>query len=379
MSLSIDNIINVVTRITPGGIGLANFGSAVAFVPQSDSDSGTFPVGFFDVTQVSEIDPDFLSTSETVKIANAWFGVIPKPSALTFYVYDDAGIDATAVTAFLNAARNLRYWYWTIMDNAIQIVPALIGAAATWVEASGDSFLAYSSIDVDVADSSETTDQASVFNGLGLRRVNTFWNSSNTYGAVSEAALLATVNFSAADSVIDTNFKVLTGLTADDVTADNVLAFNNKNVTYYPEIDLKGQTIQGRVINSMSHSSFNEATFEVFSIDALVNSVQVELFNVLDRALSKVPQTPAGQELLLRGARQGCERFITNGFLGPRNYVDPDDGIEKTSRGYEILTKPEDILTISDADRNAFKSAPIRIRTFPAGSVRVVDVTIDVE
>ena len=56
----------------------------------------------------------------------------------------------------------------------------------------------------------------------------------------------------------------------------------------------------------------------------------------------------------------------------------PDDGLEKYTVGYEILTKPEDILDLSDADRDARKSAAIRIRIFRAGAIHSVPVDISV-
>jgi len=72
------------------------------------------------------------------------------------------------------------------------------------------------------------------------------------------------------------------------------------------------------------------------------------------------------------------EQYIANGYLGPRNYVDPDDGEEKYTIGFEILTKPEDILDITPEDRNARKAAPIRIRLFRAGAIHIVDVDLDI-
>ena len=70
--------------------------------------------------------------------------------------------------------------------------------------------------------------------------------------------------------------------------------------------------------------------------------------------------------------------FRSNGYLGPRNYTDPDDGVEKFTAGYEIMTKPEDILDLTDSERGERKSAPIRIRVFRAGAVHLADINIDV-
>ena len=51
---------------------------------------------------------------------------------------------------------------------------------------------------------------------------------------------------------------------------------------------------------------------------------------------------------------------------------------KKQTVGFEVLTQPEDILTLSDANRAARQSAPIRMRIFKAGAIHHVEVTVDV-
>ena len=69
---------------------------------------------------------------------------------------------------------------------------------------------------------------------------------------------------------------------------------------------------------------------------------------------------------------------MNNGYLGPRNYIDPDDGVLKFTEGYEILTQPTDILNLTDPDRAARKSAPLKIRIFRKGAIHQVPVDINV-
>ena len=82
--------------------------------------------------------------------------------------------------------------------------------------------------------------------------------------------------------------------------------------------------------------------------------------------------------MVLAAAKAVGEQYIANGFLGERTYTDPDDAQEKTTNGYEILSKPEDILKLSDSDRNARKCAPVNVRIFRAGAIHAVDITVDV-
>lgn len=114
------------------------------------------------------------------------------------------------------------------------------------------------------------------------------------------------------------------------------------------------------------------------NLDACINFLTTALYNTLGGQATKLAQTPQGQAVLIGSARAAMQTFVNNGYLGPRNYIDPDDGLTKYTAGFEILTKPEDILNLSTADRNARKSAPLRIRLFRAGAVHVVDVSLDV-
>ena len=114
------------------------------------------------------------------------------------------------------------------------------------------------------------------------------------------------------------------------------------------------------------------------NLDAFVNFLRVGLYNALANQTTKLPQTPVGQAVLIGAAKRICEQFVRNNYLGPRNYTDPDTGLDAYTVGYEILTKAEDILDLSDADRDTRLAAPIRVRVFRSGAIHAVDVSVDV-
>ncbi|MCY1458009.1 hypothetical protein D9M71_753530 [compost metagenome] len=144
-------------------------------------------------------------------------------------------------------------------------------------------------------------------------------------------------------------------------------------------VETGGEKDMGRVINSKTTSSFGEYIDDVFNLDAFVNFERVALYNALTKVPTKVRQTPPGQQTLINAACQVGEKFIGNGYLGDREYTDDQTGEEKLSRGYECLTKAEDILLISDAERGARGAAPIVMRIFRAGAIHAVDLTANVE
>jgi hypothetical protein len=190
----------------------------------------------------------------------------------------------------------------------------------------------------------------------------------------------AAVNYSADLSTITGEFKKSPGVTAEDLTdtAYSNMILPTTNAVFYTVVDNQGSVDVGRWLNTKTHSAFGEFIDDVVNLDAMVNYLTTALYNALANTPTKLQQTPVGQAVLLGTCRQVCQQFIANGYLGPRNYIDPDDGVEKYTIGFEILTKPEDILDLSEADRNARKSAPIRIRIFRAGAIHMVQVDVDV-
>ena len=149
-------------------------------------------------------------------------------------------------------------------------------------------------------------------------------------------------------------------------------------MTFYSVVDLQGSNDMGRWLNTWTHSTYGEWIDDVVNLDAFINAIQVGIYNMIANQTTKLLQTTIGQAMVIAAARAVCEQYISNGFLGERNYTDPDDAQEKYTRGFEILTRPEDILSLSTSDRANRKCAPVRIRVFRAGAIHTADIDIDV-
>ena len=133
-----------------------------------------------------------------------------------------------------------------------------------------------------------------------------------------------------------------------------------------------------RVINAKTHSSYGEYGDDVINLDAFINALKVSLYNLIVNQTKKLGQTSRGQAAVNSTARTVCQTYVSNGYLGEQNYTDPDDGVDKYTPGFEILTDPSEILDLSDSDRDARKSATVRIRIFRAGAIENVPVDIEV-
>ena len=379
MSYDINNIVPINLRISPQGLGYANFGSATLFAPESE-----LPVDF-DVdtrrvyTSLTDLSVDFASTTETYKAASKWLGGTPSMSSLTVWATND--LDADWPTT-LNKARNEFWWFFTFVTATVYASVADATAIAGWAN-DNESFFMNCQTGVNataIRDINDDTDIATVFTTNGYRYAATMAHATDAYAGISLCKLFAKVNYSATNSTITGEGKVLSGVAGEDLTGTAYAAMKlpTKKCQFYTQVENKGSVDAGRVINSWSHSSFGEYMDDVINLSAFINGIGVELYNAVFNQPTKLGQTPAGQSVLIGTAKAFCELYIANGYLGPRNYIDPDDGQTKFTVGYEILTKPEDILNLTDPDRDARKSAPLRIRLFRAGAIHVAPVDIDV-
>lgn len=379
MSYPASNIIRINARISPAGLGNANFASAMLFAPQLELPVGFAPDTYRTYFTLVALSEDFADTTETYKAAQRWLGGTPATRELK--VYGVATADATRA-ATLNKARNQLWWYWTMWTAPILAVKADVLAIAQWCEDNTSMFIdnqTGASV-VEIRDPSDVDDIATQLTTAGFRHVYTAAHATDAYSGSALAKHFAAVNYSADRSTITGEFKKSPGVPAESLsgTAYTAMQSATKKATFYTVVDNQGSIDSGRWLNTTTHSTYGEFIDDVVNLDACVNFLTTALYNAVANQTTKLQQTPVGQAVLIGAARATMQQFINNGYLGPRNYIDPDDGIEKYTAGFEILTKPEDILDLSEADRNARKSAPLRIRLFRAGAVHLVDVDLDV-
>lgn len=379
MSYSVDNIIRINTRISPQGIAFANFAAAVLFAPESELPVGFLPDTRRVYTSLPDLAVDFPSTTETYKAAERWLGGIPATRELTVYGRADADANWTDT---LNKAYNVFWWFWTFVTAPVYAVEADVLDIAAWANSNEAMFPnnQTGTAATAIRDPNVTNDIATQLTTLGYRTTYTFSHATDGYAGNALAKFFAAVNYSATNSTITGEFKKLSGVAAESLTGTEYSAMkqDTKKCVFYSVVDLQGSTDNGRVLNTFTHSTFGEYIDDVVNLAAFVNALKVTVYNTIANVTTKVGQDPVGQALINGACRKVCEQYIANGYLGPRNYTDPDDAIEKYTVGYEILTKPEDILDLSDPDRAARKSAPVRIRLFRKGAIHIADISVDV-
>lgn len=380
MAYPVNKLIDVLTNIRSAGLRNPNFGVGMIFAEDGEiTDDSFLPGTFRDYSNPAAVAADTPITSETYYGALAWFTPIPQPRSLRVYRMADGQTEAQAVAAAIN---NGVWWYWTCFNRPFYSVDADVLAVAALLSANGKYFCNCQDA-ADIRDPGSTTDISSLLTAQGTRRAHTLARpvgdtTFNFYGAFADAAYMSRVNFAAANSTITLEGKIL-GITGEDSQPTAYTAMEAKKAGFYTRVELDGQFDSGRRINSITHSAFNEYIDDVFNLDGFTNALTVGLYNAIFGAATKVPQTPAGQATAISAAASFGEQFITNGYLGPRQYVDPRDGKTKVSRGYEILTVPSDIYKLSDAERADRQLYPIEMLVFPAGAAHGASITVNVE
>lgn len=379
MSFNVDNIIQINTLIAPQGLGTANFGSACGFAPESE-----LPVGFAVDTRrvysnLTDLAVDFPDTTETYKMARYWLSGTPRMNSITIWATADA--DATWATT-LNKARNQFWWFYSFFTAPVYASTSDVQAIAEWCNDNLSWFMncQTGANAAAIRDPNLTTDIATLLTTSGYRFAGTLAHATDPYAGIKLCVPFAKVNYSAINSTITGEFKVLSGVAGEELTGTAYAAMQQptKKCMFYTKVELQGAVDAGRVINTWSHSSYGEYMDDVINLAAFSNAASVNLYNAVANQPTKLGQDPIGQSVLIGAAKAFCQQYINNGFLGPRNYIDPDDGVLKFTEGYEILTQPEDILNLTSPDRAARKSAPLRIRIFRKGAIHVVPVDINV-
>ncbi|MFK3770793.1 DUF3383 family protein [Pseudomonas putida] len=371
-----ENIINIVTNIRAAGLGTANFGAGMVFADFDSSSDVTFVAGTYrDYGGAAAVAANFNIASDVYLAALAWFSAVPKPKTLRVYLRQELDTPVES----LNDAINKRIWfYWFEFETTIRANDADVLALIAAGDAA-DKFYAGTTNQADVRTPSLATDIVSKAKLQGSRRAFLLSHATAPYAGFELAAVFSRVNFNAANSTITGEFKKLPGIVAEDLTLTAYSAMKEKGAVFYTVVETGGQEDAGRVINSKSTSSFGEFIDDVFNLDGFVNSLRVNLYNALANIPTKLKQTPEGQQELLDAAAQIGQRFIDNGYLGARSYTSDETGEEVLSDGYEILSKADDILDLTDAERAERLAAPIIMRLFRAGAIHAVDVTVNVD
>lgn len=378
MSYPIANIIPITVNISPSGLGTANFASALAVAPTAELPADFNPDTLRTYLSLKQVSEDFANTTETYAMASKWFGSTPAVYQLQVWGRNKA--DADIVTT-LTKAFDKTWWYWTFVDKSTLADTAQVLTVAKFAE-DNNVFFPNSQVGTSAeAIRAGTADNiAEQLTTLGYRKTYTVSHATDPYAAIALAKQFAAVNYAGTNTTITGEYKKSPGVAAEDLsgTAYTNMRKDTVRCVYYSTLDLQGSTDVGRWMNTYTHSAYGETIDDVVNLDAFVNSGRVAGYNAIAGTTTKLPQDPVGQAVILGAFRTTGAQFITNGYLGPRNYTNPDNGNTEYTTGFEMLTVANDILNLTAAQRDNHEAYPVNVRLFKAGSIWTVDLTVNV-
>ena len=185
------------------------------------------------------------------------------------------------------------------------------------------------------------------------------------------------VNYSGSNTTLTMNLKTLNGIIADTQISETIL--NNAKtagVDCYPSIEGLAK------IQSFKHA--NTYFDQVSNLIWFVNTLQRELFNVLARTGTKVPQTEPGLEITRRAIRSVCNLGVTNGYIAPGTWNSPDtfgnyeDFMRNVSEfGFYEYHQP--VAEQSQSEREERQAPVWQIAAKESGAVHSANILIYVE
>lgn len=221
---------------------------------------------------------------------------------------------------------------------------------------------------------SSTTDIAYLLSQLGYKKTVVQYSSNSAYSVCSLLGRALTVDYNGNNTVITLMYKQEPGITAEQVTASQIDALEAKNCNIFVAYNNNTAIIeQGK----MSSGDFID---EITGIDWLAVALQTALYNLLYTSTTKIPQTDAGNHLLVVTAESICSQAVINGLLAPGVWSSAGFGIlaqgDFLPKGFYVYAPP--IASQAQAAREARQSVAIQIAAKLAGAVHTVDITLNV-
>jgi hypothetical protein len=209
---------------------------------------------------------------------------------------------------------------------------------------------------------------------------------NNVYAAAAVMGVGMGLNTGAPNSAFTLAAKTLVGIQTTVLTQAQINVFagtpglgfgNNGNSynNYANSYDFYYQGVNGNGLNFAT----------VLGLDMLAADAQISVLNVL-QSLPSIPQTDAGQSLILNAVRGACSRAVTRGFVaggvwnGPTLLPGTSQALVPGTAlptGYWVSSAS--FVTQQSGDRALFKSMPVYVAVVLAGTQQSFTIGINVQ
>ncbi len=279
----------------------------------------------------------------------------------------------TAVTIMDGLATS---WYGLSTDASPDLVDADIEAISAYVQGSSNPHIyGFTTSEAAAINPSATSDVGYVLS-TGTEPTRSFgcYSSQTPYESCSVLGRLATVNWQGVSTAINLMYQQMPGVTPENLQSSQAASLDAKRYNYVPVYNNGASFLENGWMLGPAYID------EIVGMDWLANQVQTNVFNVLAGAITKVPQTDAGNHQLATAAATACQQGVTNGLLAPGAWNSgalSTQGISAVaSAGYFVYQPP--VATQSVPGRAARQSVVFQIAAKLAGAIDSADLIISV-
>lgn len=288
------------------------------------------------------------------------------------YVADGIVAETAVAAATLFDQNYGQAWYGLTICGAVD---ADHEAVAAYIEAATNKHVyGVTTNEAGVLVATDTSNIAYILKGLGYRRTATQYSSSNLYAVASLFARILTTDYNGNNTVITLMYKQEPGIVAETLNESQMAALEGFNCNVFVAYNNNTAIIEPGVMASGDFIDIITGT------DWLALDIQTAVYNLLYTSTTKIPQTDAGNNLIVVTMEQVLTQAVNNGLLAPGVWQSGGFGSLNTGdfmpKGYYIYAPP--ISSQNVADRAARKSVTFQIAAKLAGAIHTVDIQINV-
>ncbi len=222
--------------------------------------------------------------------------------------------------------------------------------------------------------STDTTNIAYQIKQLGYKKTWTQYSSSSPYAIASLLGRLLTTDFNGNNTAITLMYKQEPGVTSENLNATQLAALVGFNCNVFVAYDNNTAIIQPGVAGS------GDFIDTIYGADWLAITIQNEVFNLLYTSPTKIPQTDAGNHIILSQIENVCAQGVANGLLGPGTWTETGFGTlnqgDFMPKGFYVYAPP--ISSQTAAARAARQSVTFQVAAKLAGAIHTASILINI-
>ncbi len=220
-------------------------------------------------------------------------------------------------------------------------------------------------------DPDTTSDIGSIVEALGIYRKVLIWHDdADYYPGMAIFALMLSVNYNGINTIRNAKFSDLTGIPTSPIDVTQLTVLQSKGYNVFTAVGVSARTFRDGETSTAPQWYLDQ----LIGLDNYKEDLSVNLYNVWLRN-PIVPFDEAGVLMEQDAIDQINEKYVTNGFLGPRRVLDltTKEGF-RVDPAYSTVFSPLELSTA--AERAARSGPPATVNLNMRGAINTLSVNV---